>query len=465
MFTKDIKDIADMTKILENIDIIYKRKNTIDKILLLSHIEKFKNIQIIFGPSSVVLYKINNKPVLFFQDVHQVPEQSCYIKNTDKMWITDFLKELFLFSPVCIDFFHETATFMQVSKEKRSKKRSIKSLLQNLIYAKELEREMGIEKLWKEFADCLGPIKTGCQKYKKVRFHNVEFRRFNENFYDFSAFNSYSIFGIPFYYMYVKKNEKAEYPYNIDAYIKDNKKIGTFIQDKYDDVVKDYIDNKISLYENILTALLDGDMTNLSKTILAMHQQFIDKNIVSAKMIDSFSIKGIESSPYPKLAKQFTPLSPNITLKIKTFIMNEYTNKISPLINKLKQMKKDQESIYNLIFNEDRQKSSIRLINQQFAVIVFDAYTLSRMMKSIYVYDSSIIIMYAGQTHTETYSKFFKGTFDLKEIIKIEESKGEACINLLKLQDKWKIIINTLMEQFTKEQTCDIKEGIILEKL
>ena len=71
-------------------------------------LRKYKDHIQLQGPSSLIMYEINGRLLFFFRDIHIEPKQICNnICNTDKekcVWVSDFLRELFSISPMCIDY-------------------------------------------------------------------------------------------------------------------------------------------------------------------------------------------------------------------------------------------------------------------------------------------------------------------------------------------------------------------------
>lgn len=78
--------------------------NTFDE----NTLTQYLNYSALFGPTGINMYELNGKTIIFFNDLHVAPDILCESikKNTENIvWIDKFLKELFLKSTVCIDFF------------------------------------------------------------------------------------------------------------------------------------------------------------------------------------------------------------------------------------------------------------------------------------------------------------------------------------------------------------------------
>lgn len=453
--------MTDIINIINNINTIQKRKQIINtmiqKINGMEFIEKYKNFGQIIGPSSIVVYKINNKLIILFQDVHTEPSKECNAtcsKNGCE-WIHEFLEQLFIKSPVCIDFFNETTNFLQMSKGRKeniqeSKRITVVGYLGNIIKTvKSYANEIGLIKSTKKFADCLGPLKSGCEIYNKVRFHNIEFRRFENNVYNITSFQNEGIFRQGLYYLYpinfeLKKIKDINYIKNINVKKYDNYKI--------------YLD-KLSLHKNILEALLDGDMKKVSENILLMNDSL--KDTISSNILNAFSVEKLENvSPYKKLAKQFKPLPKQIQTICKTFLLERYDAWIIPLIDTINKIKDNnkQKNLHEI-------NNNLITLNFYYGVILFDAYTIGRMLKSIYIYqDSSMIITYAGKSHTKGYSKLFAKMndskipeFKLEKITELKGTKKSACVNIDNYKTEWNKIINELTNLFNNPTNCAVR--------
>ncbi|QKF93512.1 hypothetical protein QKU48_gp0054 [Fadolivirus algeromassiliense] len=457
--------MTDIISIFNNINIIQKRIEVINNILddinkqdllksmeianAMEFIKKYKDFKQLLGPSSIVVYKINNKLLILLQDIHKDPDKECNetCSKNGCNWIHEFLEDLFIRSPVCIDFFNETTEFLQLSKGRLGQ--VDKSFLSKIIQKiKSYTDEQGLFKSIKHFADCLGPQKVGCQKYGKVRFHNIEFRRFENPIYNIFGFKNEGPFRYPIYYLYPKK-------FDIDK-IKSKNNIKEIKIKKYP-IYKKYLDTLPS-YEHILKGLLDGDMKKVSEHLMRMNEMFKDTiNQDILKAIQEDALKTI--SPYPKLAKQFSALPENIKQICKSYLLKEYNDWIKGLITTINQIKhiETKENIYKI-------NKILSKINFYYGVIIFDAYTIGRMMKSIYLYkDSSIIITYAGKSHTKGYSILFnelekEHAFKLNKITEIKSIvKDGACINLSQNQKEWNKVMNELESLFANPTNCSVR--------
>lgn len=104
-----------------------------------------------------------------------------------------------------------------------------------------------------------------------------------------------------------------------------------------------------------------------------------------------------------------------------------------------------------------------------FAIHVFDAYTIARVIKSYSFYDSSIIIIYAGDKHIQNYLSTFEylhksnvlnitNRYMIGEKIEIDNLDSEisgGCIELDKYKTVWDTIIDDLKNINVKSKVCD----------
>lgn len=436
-----------MDKLFEIIQIINNRNKIITRSLPVTDInlQRYLEYTKIHGPSSMILYKINNRLILFFRDVHTEPEKQCDVGcNTDKnncVWISDFLKDLFTNAPMCIDFFCETTIWLQIQEKSIVNKGRVEHTIKHI---KINEKIKGLFKTKKEFMDCLSPIKKGCTVYKKTRFHNIEFRRFTLNAYDITT-GIKNIFNLPVYYLLPSTINEFPKPEKLESLI-DNK--------KYDQVFGNFLNN-LSKYKNVLEALLNNDMESLSNTIDLIYSQFQEYNDNKKK----FSNKILKSeSPYPKLSKQITALKPEYQTYLKEYILKRYNTKIIPYITS--------------IYNTKKLHLLVEYLSEfytDFAVLIFDTYAIARILKAIFNYDdSSLIITYAGAFHITQYEDFFRKfalhfNMDFEQIADIGKKNDET--GCIQLNDNWKMIISYLQDAFNRPGKCAIKEGIPFSEL
>lgn len=128
------------------------------------------------------------------------------------------------------------------------------------------------------------------------------------------------------------------------------------------------------VYYNLFVALLTGNMTLLAEMLNYLHET----NIYNDEDI-------INESSLLKIHKQY-----------------EYL----PLKNKLMNVLIDDLNKYQLTFDKDLLDKYILRFSKRIGARIMDLYALSRILKSIYVYnDSAIIIAYAGSGHTMYYAE------------------------------------------------------------
>ena len=420
-------------------------------------IKKYRLIQKLLGPSEITYYNIDNKFILLFEDLHMTPFDICNPSLPTSKMINIFLKDLFKCSPVCIDYFQETTSFRQLSKNQKHLLKD-KELSE---YSHKIDKHsFGFDYIFDSFYQCLGPNKKNCSKFGKVRFHNIEFRRFYTKYpYDIMDIDyaGNSIFCILLYYL-ESSNKKISFPFTKTKYDKNNKKI---IFSNYDiKIIKEHIMN-LDILVDIINNFIDGDMKLLSENILQLVRPFKKSIINSDKIFSYFTPENlIENSIYMKISKQLNKLDKNIIKNIKTFFKDEIKIYI---VNNIKYIQKninllsthqDIVNFYNWYYE------NIMMI---FNVIIFDIYTISRFMKSMYVYnDSSFIVIYAGLTHTERYRRFIdKYIKNIKNTNFITNTYNDrfACIDLVTYNDKWQKTMDSIEKQLKmKPMSCKIND-------
>jgi len=445
-----------MDKILEIIQNIHMRNNKINNVMANTlpitdtNLKKYLEYTKIHGPSSVILYKLNNRLLLFFRDVHIEPKKqcndSCSIDKNNCVWISDFLKDLFTNAPSCIDFFCETTTWFQIQEKIKDNQDRI---MHYLLYEKKLEKRIkGLMKTKTEFIDCLSPYKLGCSAYKTTRFHNIEFRRFAFEYYNLTT-DMKNILNLPVYYLL--KSGIDEIP--------DSEQLKSFIDiKKYNHKFKDFLIN-LNKYKDILETLLNNDMLSLSNIINSLYNNFDEYSNYKTYFDPSKLLK----SPYPKLWKQLNTLQPVCQIYIKQYIRDRYKHDCEQYITKIHNIMRHNNVDLLLL---------IEYLNDfytNFSILIFDAYTIARMMKAIFNYDdSSLIITYAGGFHIQQYEDFFNKFslqfhLEFEKITDIGKSKDQS--GCIQLNDNWNIIISQLQEAFNNSGKCAIKEGIPFDVL
>jgi len=435
-----------MDKLLEIIQTINNRQINIQNHIILKRYLEYTKLH---GPSSVILYKLNNRLLLFFRDVHieriKQCDDLCFVDKSNCVWISDFLKDLFINASMCIDFFCETTTWLQIQEKSIENKHNIEV---NIDHEKLDKRIRGLLKTKTEFMDCLSPFKLGCSIYKTTRFHNIEFRRFAIKQYDFTGINA-NMFNLPIFYFFSsdinKFPKKDDFMTSIDV-------------SKYDKKIKEWFAN-MSQYKYLLVALLNNNMDKVSEIINILYKNF-DKYKEYQKYFSPNEL--ISKSPYPKLWRQINTLTQDCQKFIKEYIINRYDTQILRLIKKI-------ETSMNLANNDNQWIKKqviddIKLFFTDFAILILDTYAIGRMMKAIFNYDySSLIITYAGSVHIKRYEDFFSkfaSHFHLRfeKITEIGIMNDES--GCIQLNNNWKTIISHLQEAFNQPSTCAIKEGI-----
>lgn len=470
----EIISILDKIKILhENNNNLNKIKTKLDNDIFISVLHKMRTYTTILGPVALLVYKINNKLIFLFADSHEQPKDICYTKcDTDKCkWIHEFLYDLFTTSPICIDFFHETVNFLQIPKTVLKENQPA---LKESIDIMKIGHDIGLHTTTAQYADCFSPIKTNCGKFRKTRFHNIEFRRFIPNIYNIHNYHQLqSIFGIPIAYMY-KDFDKGEFNMgNVGNGYTEN----DIDQQKSIVRLKNYI-NQLSLHEFILNNLFNGNMTLLSENITTLFRDFDDEhNLIIRQYLGNnnwklwFTPENLQTkSPYPKIHKQIVNLPDPIKKLVQKHIIKQYTEtcqkRIDIIQNKIKKINDKNINKYVDELNDIIVK--LKELNLYFGVVLFDLYTIARILKSILIYpDSSLIITYAGSGHINSYTRLFEKLPKAKKIASVgicNKKQCFACIDITNQSKEWNNIIDLIEKMFHEkgEQDCAIKTGVEL---
>jgi hypothetical protein len=417
-------------------------------------VKKYRMIQKLLGPSEITYYTVDNKFILLLEDKHITPYNICNPDLPTSKMINVFLKDLFKCSPVCVDYFQETLLFRQL---KKNQKNMINDKIINTYKYKTNKYSYGFEHIFDTFYKCLGPNKKNCKKFGKVRFHNIEFRRFLSPFpYNTIDWDGNSILSILIYYL-LSSDKKIKFPFTKTKY---NKNGDAMIFLNLDiKIIKEYVEN-VDVLIDIIDNFMDGDMEELSKNILFLVSPFKDNIVNSDKIFSYFTPENlINNSHYMKISKQFDKVDKNIVKNIKTFIKNEsilLIENIRFLKKEVNYLKSDDDFInfYSWYWNN---------IIMEFNCIIFDIYTIARFVKSLYVYDdSSFIVIYAGALHTARYrrfiEKYIKNIKDTDFIINAY-SDMYGCIDIVTYNEKWQKLMNNIEKQLKKKNmTCNINE-------
>lgn len=448
-----------MNNLLDIINKINIRSQIIQEILIKqpitnSNLQRYAAYKQLHGPSSLILYMLNGRLLLFFRDVHIEPKETCgSVCNIDQnncIWISDFFKNLFSNAPMCIDFFCETTSWLQIQEKSIENKRHVHYEVND---EKLDDRIEGLMKTKTEFIDCLSPFKTDCTKYKTTRFHNIEFRRFALNIYNLTP-RKKNFFTTIVYYLLPSETDRIPKIDELKKLVDSN---------KYDNTFKTFIGKiKLNIYRTFLEALLNNDIDSVSKCIMSAYN---DINQIDLHNFNSDMLK--KKSPYPKIFKQISVLKPEYQEFIKKYIMKRYDNQIVSHINEINKCIHYIDTSTTL---DDKNTWLTYLVKDldtfyfDFAVLIFDTYTIGRLMKSIFNYnDSSLILSYAGGFHIQQYEDFFiafSQHFNLKCDKIIEIGKKEDENGCIQLDDKWITLLQYLQGAFNKPSKCTIKEGI-----
>lgn len=264
------------------------------------------------------------------------------------------------------------------------------------------------------------------KKYPFSRFHNVNYRSFD---------SPYTIYIHGIYPDRIKSLSGFHYHItNIDHMIEFSK--------------------KIVLFREFLIAIINGNMNEISIIIDSIYKGL---NVYDDYK-NYFTSDALKTSPYNKLHKQLQAINVDDNLKttfiqfVTKIIIHKYDTIVHPHIDKLREMIDNQESlndIKNYIHDE---------IFMCIGVCVFDAYTISRVVKCMFNYDSNLIMIYMGRNHTLMLRKYIfnivKGVMMIKYLFN-EITNCEIIFDQIPTDDrydklwidvgeKWNDIVNAI---------------------
>lgn len=433
-----------------------------------NYIDDYRNLNYLVGPSNIISFNINNKLIILFGDKHIEPEKICNNSKPSEKWIHNFLLNLFKNSPICIDFFLETISFFNIHSNinyEKLRNNYNKQKKEYYKYFKPIDR--GMIKTMETFFECLSPYKDNCiTKYKNTRFHNIEFRRFPfQDKYNIIAFDNTSLIFFPLYYMLLSPKKLMKFPFNEDILynIIENGLYESDILFDYNDsnnIIYKYIE-KLDTFKLILINMIDGDMENLSTNLIYLIEDFKDNFSNYNTIKKHYSVENlINKSPYLKIKKQSKYLDKDVIMLYKKFMLKE----LNKILNKTKSKFKKLTSNLNKL-NKIKFFNCFENFFIDFGSLIVDSYTIARMLKSIYIYsDSSLIICYAGMKHTNRYYKFFDKYYlknNLKNNInkiKIIGERDYGCVPVKNYKKKWNKLLNNIIEQFKTPSQCSFKQ-------
>jgi hypothetical protein len=434
-------------------------------------LDNYKNLDFLVGPSNIISFNINNKLIILFGDKHIEPKKICNNTKPSEKWIHNFLINLFKNSPICIDFFLETISFFNIHSNinyEKLKNNYNKQKEEFYKYFKPINR--GMIKTMETFFECLSPYKDKCViKYKNTRFHNIEFRRFAfQDKYNIIALDNTSLIFFPLYYMLISPKKLMKFPFNEDIlYDIIENGLGEsdilFDYNNSNNMIYKYIE-KLDTFNLILINIINGDMEKLSTNLLYLVEDFKDKFYDYDKIKEYYTTENLtNNSPYLKIKKQFKYLDEDTVSIYKNFMLKE----LNKILNKTKIEFKKLTSNLNKL-NKIKFFNCFEDFFIDFGSLIVDSYTIARMLKSIYIYsDSSLIVCYAGMKHTNRYYKFFNKHYlknDLKNNInninkiKIIGEHNYGCVPINNYKTKWNKLLNNIMEQFKTPSQCSYKQ-------
>jgi hypothetical protein len=246
-----------------------------------------------------------------------------------------------------------------------------------------------------KYWDCLGPLKSEC-KYGNVRLHNIDIR--------------------------INPYEKYTINQNI---------IAKHLQPLSFDQLYNFWEKKF-LWVDILRAMMDGDL----KTVSILFQElYIDLPELRAAYEYSNLVK---YSNFDRISKQFKNIPRADDLK--SYLLKSATEYISTA-----HIRENEYILYSI-------ENNLSHIASWF----MDAYTLARMIKTIYLFpDSGLLFTYVGYYHTRVLLNALITVYSAQLITSsIAPNSEKTCIDL-----DHSSINRELELMFTKPSICTIKSS------
>jgi len=444
----------------------------------LRKLAEFRGAQKLNGPHQIDILKINGKYLFIFGEMHITNNYSCCIEEGERkctkaiddkykiskesgLNIDRFFKELFSKAPFCIDFFIETTRFFY---KKSNTPENIKLLYE--YFGKKQE----MHSIVPTFKDYISIVRENNGEYPNTRFHNIEYRRFNNYIYNIH----YDTKGDPI---------ETNIFHSPIVFIKANINIHDIVI-KY----KRFLDICNEKFRNIYTYIVEDNMNSLSSSINNLFNEFPQKRSI----FDNYSKDNlINNSPYYKMARQYKSLDNGITKQV----INYYLQKIDALTEVfIKEINKIIDDFTKNTGTEEKPSYKLRNVEKilmadvlrgikpviadikkfrvllkgayesliiNYGVYIFNTYSIGRILKSIYdkYYNSSLIITYTGSDHSNDFYNLLNqicrvdiSSQRIKTFQPDPDNDHKNCIN-----EKWHAILDVLNRIKPSETTCNLK--------
>lgn|SRR3990167_2944972 len=368
-FTNEVTIPEHIPKDLENIKTAY----FIDQVSL---------IERLLGPISMSIYQLNDRLIYLFGDLH-VPtgpiEAGVYVT------LENFFEYFFHNSPLTCDLFLETYAFLNVPHNEH-----FDEYKSQLFYDTEAPiDELGV--IIRKYAECLGGNKERCDKFGNVRFHNIDFRRISNIF--------YNMYGI--------------------------RNLLTHVFEKDPEGLSRYFDNRYR-YGIALDALIIGDLEGASEQFKIIYQDI-------PGMSQHYDVEVLSKlSSYDKLGKQFDKI--HNTDKVREHFSEEFNKLLSDTIPPTDS---SQEELLQLL----------HAFHFEFEILFMDAYAIGRIIKSLFLYTKNIAFVYAGAIHVDTYCHILESLYGAEKIVDIKSYSKYVDISMIDRERIFRELTETMFLQ------------------
>lgn len=438
-------------------------------------LDRWRNLDWLLGPSgfSQYIYRddvhgIEPKLLLFFHEYHVQPP-----KEIQGLRTGFFLEGLFKSSPTCIDFFLETTSFRNVKTTGK-----IPHFVERSPYGEDEEygfygEESEIGEMEGLYWNCLGSLKSQCpEKYPLTRFHNIELRRshWSEDFRTIS-FGNDGIFILPLFYLTTPPGTLFR-----KSDLEKQHATHKARSDKFDVTLSRCVFLLQSIewkgrQQPFFKAIIDGLVSGDSAKVLYCIREWLDvfEPILEDGNWQIYYPDSIEGmSIITKVNKQLTnpdfPIPADIQEKY-LFAIRDWTDHLEKFVTYMTQMYIGllQARVGDEKLAQIAAQKLLRALDRalfEFGLVVNDIYTFARMLKVIYGYrDSSIIIFYAGGGHTERHIEVFKKWNHLTLKAEIPYDIENDAALLVKGNDNWPKMLDQLRAFMSLNKKCYLKPG------
>lgn len=376
--------------------------------------EKYLKIDTLLGGSYLYAYHVNGRLLVLFGDYHGHVCDKASAGRAEHL--RTFLRDLFTVSQSCVDFFLETTQFSKVSKSMYAPEHiDYLRYMQAHHLSDTPETDEEIEEVFHEFHGCFSQERK-CE-YTKTRFHNFEYRRL------LTERNIRPLVFNKIFTLAEKETDPVKLRKHYTALLAEGG------------------------YSRFLYMILSGDLSQVLSVYDRLFSVFFNSQDYFTR---NFTVADLEKSMYHLVHKQLTqlPLSERIT--VIRYLKSEI-------------------DITNRAYLQQLRSGNAGSITS-IKVILMDMYALPRLLKSLFTYsDSNVVVCYGGNAHLNRYAKFIQKVLGNRAITNdnvwyspgnYPDNPDPGCIRTKNV--KWVPFMNALLAQLSRPgKGCHIKKFIL----